>query len=65
MSLKKEIDVLIDPPEIFAGKERWQHWRDGLNKAEPEIPAITAAIREADEVLRWYEQQEIDQVATA
>jgi hypothetical protein len=56
--MSKDIDVLIDPPELFAGLAAWQQWREGLNKDDPEIPAIAQAIQEADEVLRWYAQHE-------
>jgi hypothetical protein len=54
----KDIDVLIDPPAFCAGKEAWLHWRKGLEKDDPEIPAIANAIKEADEVIAWYEQGE-------
>jgi hypothetical protein len=54
----KDIDVLIDPPEFHAGKEAWIRWREGLRKDDPEIPAIADAIREAEDVIRWYEQED-------
>lgn len=58
MKSKKDIDVLIDSPEFCAGKDAWVQWRKGLEKDDPEIPAIADAIREAEEVIRWYEQEE-------
>lgn len=58
MKSKKDIDVLIDPPEFCAGKDAWVQWRKGLERDDPEIPAIADAIREAEEVIRWYEQEE-------
>jgi hypothetical protein len=54
----KDIDVLIDPPAFCAGKAAWVRWREGLQKDDPEIPAIADAIREADEVIRYYEAEE-------
>ena len=50
--------MLIDPPEFCEGKEAWVRWRKGLEKDDPEIPAIADAIKEADEVIQWYEQEE-------
>lgn len=58
MNTKKDIDVLIDPPEFCAGKGAWMHCLDGLRKDDPEIPAIADAIREAEEVIRYYEAEE-------
>jgi hypothetical protein len=55
---KKDIDVLIDPPEFCSGKAAWLRWREGLRKDDPEIPAIADAIKEADEVIRYYEAEE-------
>ena len=59
MNSKKDIDMLIDPPEFCEGKEAWVRWRKGLEKDDPEIPAIADAIKEADEVIQWYEQEEM------
>ncbi|KAB2929849.1 MAG: hypothetical protein F9K25_10140 [Candidatus Contendobacter sp.] len=54
----KDIDVLIDPPAFCAGKAAWVRWLEGLRKDDPEIPAIADAIREAEEVVRYYEAEE-------
>ena len=40
----KNIDVLIDLPAFYAGKAAWVRWRKGLEKDDPEIPAIADAI---------------------
>ena len=58
MISKKDIDVLIDPPEFCSGKAAWVRWRKGLEKDDPEIPAIADAIKEAEEVIRFYEAEE-------
>lgn len=54
----KDIDVLIDPPAFCEGKQKWVRWRQGLEKDNPDIPAIAAAIKEADEVIQWYKKEE-------
>ena len=58
MNAKKDIDVLIDPPEFCAGKAVWVRWLDSLQNDDPEIPAIADAIREAEDVIHYYETEE-------
>lgn len=65
MTSKKDIDVLIDPPAFCAGKPAWVRWRKGLEKDDPEIPAIADAIKEADEVIRFYETEESEPLREA
>ena len=58
MNSKKDIDILIDSPELSEGKEAWVRYRKSFENDDQEIPAIADAIKDADETIRWFEQLE-------
>ena len=58
MNSKKDIDILIDSPELSEGKEAWVRYRKSFENDDQEIPAIADAIKDADETIQWFEQLE-------